>query len=194
MSNACLAHILAAIDAANSADPKSEDGAPAARVYGERMSAMLALFRPDASDLVKIAARGQHIERWSLPRDAYPAGKAGYYAWRNAAKKMHAERVGALMEKAGYSADEIAATQAMVRKDDLRANADAQTVEDVASLVFLKHYGVDFASGRTPEQLIDILVKTMRKMSPQAIAFAGKIGMPDAVAALAGEAAKKLGA
>jgi hypothetical protein len=194
MSNACLAHILAAIDAANSADPKSEDGAPAARLYGERMSAMLALFRPDASDLVKIAARGQHIERWSLPRDAYPAGKAGYYAWRNAAKKMHAERVGALMEEAGYSAEQIAATQAMVRKDDLRANADAQTVEDVASLVFLKHYGVDFASDRTPEQLIDILAKTMRKMSPQAIAFAGKIGMPDAVAALAGEAAKKLGA
>lgn len=194
MSNACLAHVLAAIDAANSADPKSEDGAPAARLYGERMSAMLALFQPDASDLVKIAARGQHIERWSLPRDAYPAGKAGYYAWRNAAKKMHAERVGALMEKAGYSIEEIAATQAMVRKDDLRANADAQTVEDVASLVFLKHYGVDFASGRTPEQLIDILAKTMRKMSPQAIAFAGRIGMPDAVAALAGEAAKKLGA
>ena len=98
------------------------------------------------------------------------------------------------MEKAGYSAEEIAATQAMVRKDDLRANADAQTVEDVASLVFLKHYGLDFASGRTPEQLIDILVKTMRKMSPQAIAFAGKIGMPDAVAGLAAEAAKKLGA
>lgn len=187
-----LVAVLAAIDAANSADPKSEDGAPAARLYGARMSDMLAAFRPEASELLRIAARGQHIERWTLPRDAYPAGKAGYYAWRNAAKKMHAERVGALMTDAGYSAEDIAATQAMVRKDDLRANADAQIVEDVASLVFLKHYGVDFAQGRTQEQLVDILAKTMRKMSPAALAFAGEIGMPEAVAGLVGAAAKKL--
>lgn len=189
-----LARVLAAIDAANAADPKIEDGQPAARLYGERMSAMLAVFRPDAPELLKIAARGQHIERWRLPRADYPMTRPGYYAWRNAAKKMHAERVGALMAEAGYSGEEIATTQAMVRKEDLRANPDAQTVEDLASLVFLKHYGLDFAHGRTQEQLVDILVKTMRKMSPAGLAFAGQIGMPDAVAGLVGEAAKKLSA
>ena len=189
-----LARVLAAIDAANAADPKIEDGQPAAGLYGERMSAMLADFRPDAPELLKIAARGQHIARWTLPRADYPMTRPGYYAWRNAAKKMHAERVGALMAEAGYSDEEIAATQAMVRKEDLRANPDAQTVEDLASLVFLKHYGLDFAHGRTPEQLVDILLKTMRKMSPAGLAFAGQIGMPDAVAGLVGEAAKKLGA
>ena len=184
--------VIAAIDAANSADPKMENGQPSERLYGERMSAMLLAFRPEASEFLRIAARGQHIERWTLPRNAYPMTKPGYYAWRNAAKKMHAERVGALMAEAGYSDEEIAATQAMVRKEDLRANPEAQTVEDLASLVFLKHYGLDFAHGRTAEQLVDILVKTMRKMSPEARAFAGRIGMPEAVAGLVGEAARKL--
>lgn len=185
-------NVVAAIDAANSADPKQEEGAPAERLYGERMSAMLVAFRPDASELLRIAARGQHIERWTIPRNSYPMTRPGYYAWRNAAKKMHAERVGALMAAAGYSAEDIAATQAMVRKDDLRGNPDAQTVEDLASLVFLKHYGLAFADGRTQEQLVDILVKTMRKMSAAGLAFAGQIGMPEAVAGLVGEAAKKL--
>ena len=184
--------VLAAIDAANSADPKSEGGAPAERLYGARMSAMLDAFRPEASELLQIAARGQHIERWTMPRASYPMTKPGYYAWRNAAKKMHAERVGALMAEAGYAGDEIAAAQAMVRKEDLRANPDAQTVEDVASLVFLKHYGLDFAHGRTQAQLVDILAKTMRKMSPEALAFAARIDMPQAVAGLVGEAAKTL--
>ena len=105
-----LARVLAAIDAANAADPKIEDGQPAARLYGERMSAMLAGSRPDAPELLKIAARGQHIARWTLPRADYPMTRPGYYAWRNAAKKMHAERVGALMAEAGYSGEEIAAT------------------------------------------------------------------------------------
>lgn len=184
--------VIAAIDAANAADPKLEDGAPAARLYGERMTAMLDAFRPDASELLRIAARGQHIERWTLPRNSYPEGKPGYFAWRNAAKRMHAERVGALMADAGYAPDEIARTQALVRKENLRADAEAQTVEDLASLVFLSHYGVDFSQGRTREQLVDILLKTMRKMSPQAIAFAGALGLDPAVAELVGEAAQKL--
>ena len=194
MTTARLAAVLAAIDAANAADPKIEDGQPAARLYGERMSAMLAAFLPQASELVQIAARGQHIERWTLPRADYPEGKAGYYAWRNAAKKMHAERIGGLMADAGYGPEDIAQVQAMVRKEDLRANADAQAVEDLASLVFLAHYGVDFSQGRTREQLVDILLKTMRKMSPQAIAFAGALGLNPAVAELVAEAAQKLNA
>lgn len=194
MTTARLAAVLAAIDAANAADPKIEDGQPAARLYGERMSAMLAAFLPQASELVQIAARGQHIERWTLPRADYPEGKAGYYAWRNAAKKMHAERIGGLMADAGYGPEDIAQVQAMVRKEDLRANADAQAVEDLASLVFLAHYGVDFSQGRTREQLVDILLKTMRKMSPQAIAFAGALGLNQAVAELVAEAAQKLNA
>jgi hypothetical protein len=74
-----LTTVLNAIDAANAADPNRDpDGRPAALVYGERMSAELGRLAPDASGPLRIAARGQHVERWTLPRDAYPDGRAGY--------------------------------------------------------------------------------------------------------------------
>ena len=40
-------------------------------VYAERMSARLAALYPDASDLLKIAARAQHLRRWDIARDTY---------------------------------------------------------------------------------------------------------------------------
>ena len=35
----------------------------------------LAAFRPDAPEPLKIAARAQHIERWTVPRTSYPEGE-----------------------------------------------------------------------------------------------------------------------
>lgn len=85
-----LERAYAAIDAANGADPHlvAADGqsVPAAVLYGQRMTDMLGRFRPDASDALRIAARGQHIERFTIPRETYPAGKAGYFRWRAALK------------------------------------------------------------------------------------------------------------
>ncbi|MCB1533149.1 MAG: DUF4202 family protein, partial [Rhodoblastus sp.] len=88
-----LDQVLAAIDAANSGDPTLEDGKPAAMLYGRRMSERLAVFAPDASDLLKIAIRGQHIERFAIPRADYPMDKPGYFRWRNALKERHAQRL-----------------------------------------------------------------------------------------------------
>ena len=79
------------------ARPEPEAGEPAELVYGRRMSEALAAFAPGASEALQIAVRGQHIERWLNPRRAYPDGKAGYFAWRNAAKRRHAERAAEIM-------------------------------------------------------------------------------------------------
>lgn len=77
-----VSRVLAAIGATNSADPTlvQAEGrlVPAERLNGERMSAALAEFTPDASEALTIAARGQHIERWTSPRANYPAGRLGY--------------------------------------------------------------------------------------------------------------------
>ena len=53
-----------------------------------------------------------------------------------------------------------------MRKERLRADAEAQTLEDVACLVFLRHYAASFAAKHPEEKVLDILVKTQRKMSP----------------------------
>jgi hypothetical protein len=80
-----LSDVFAEIDRINAKDPRHVfvDGiqTPANLIYGRRMSAELDAFCPNASEALKIAARGQHIERWIIPRNAYPMDRPGYHAW-----------------------------------------------------------------------------------------------------------------
>lgn len=162
-----LARTLAAIDAANAADPDRSEGAPAARLYGERMSAELDRLVPDASDELRIAARGQHIERWTSPRSAYPDGREGYLAWRRDLGAFHARRVGEIMAAEGYGADSVARAGRMIRKEGIKRDAEVQTLEDVICFTFLRWYFHPFAAGRDPEGLERIVAKTARKMSSE---------------------------
>ena len=161
--------VIAAIDAANAADPTIErDGnqdVPAALLYGRRMSAELARICPDASELLQIAARGQHIERWKMPRKSYPEGREGYLAWRRAQAAFHADRVGELMAEAGYPEPERARVGQMLRKEGIKRDADVQMLEDVICLVFLRWYFGGFADGRDPDHVRRIVARTARKMS-----------------------------
>lgn len=180
------ARVIAAIDAANAKDPNQtvtpEGAAPAELVYGERMSAMLATIAPNASEALRIAVRGQHIERWLQPRSEYPEGRAGYFAWRNAAKRYHAGRLGGLMRAYGYSDGEIGCVAALVRKENLRTDHETQTLEDVACLVFLKYYAPGFVEKHPDADVVDILAKTLRKMSPRAMEEARRLQLAETVA------------
>ena len=106
-----LADVFAAIDAANAHDPSAvlADGGyePAALVDGRRMSEELGRLAPNASELLRIAVRGHHIERRTSPRLDYPAGRVGYLKWRKDLAAFHARRLAAVMAAAGYSPEEI---------------------------------------------------------------------------------------
>ncbi len=163
-----LTETLAAIDAANAADPRLDEDQPEALLYGQRMSAELERLFADASEPLQLAARGQHIERWVLARADYPEGRAGYLKWRRDLAAHHAERVGGLMEDAGYGPDEISAARKMLRKEGIKRDADVQRLEDVICFVFLKWYFAPFAAKHSPEKVLDIVQKTARKMSAEA--------------------------
>jgi hypothetical protein len=167
-----LAAVLAAIDAANAADPLREaDERPAALVYGERMSAELARLFPEASEHLQIAARGQHIERWMLPREAFPDDRAGYLAWRVEQGRRHAARVEGLMAAAGYGEEDRARVGAMLRKEGLKRDPETQALEDVICFVFLRWQFAEFAP-KHPDEIVRIVAKTARKMSAAARARA----------------------
>ena len=175
---------LAAIDAANAADPGEEAGEPAALVYGRRMSAELDRLFPDASEPLRIAARGQHIERWVLPRDQYPAGRTGYLTWRRELARRHAERVAGIMTDAGYGAEDIAAVGRMLRKEGIKRDAEVQALEDVICFVFLKWYFAPFAARHEDDKVADIVAKTARKMSPEGRSrVLAEFDLPEALAA-----------
>ena len=135
------------------------------------MTRRLASYRTEASELLQIAARAQHIERWTLPRDTYPAGRSGYLRWRTALAAHHAERAGELMRQASFGESDVDVVARLLRKEglaDATPDADVQVLEDVACLVFVEHYLEGFAAGRAPAKVRQILEKTLAKMSPRA--------------------------
>lgn len=179
-----LALALAAIDAANRADPTQEDGQPAALLYGQRMSQELARVFPDASEPLQIAARGQHVERWTLSRHDYPEGREGYLTWRRDQGRRHAARVAAIMRDAGYGPDAEAEVGRMLRKEGIKRDPEVQALEDVICLVFLRWYFAPFATGRDPDELQRIVDKTARKMSAAGRArVLAEFSLPEAFAA-----------
>jgi hypothetical protein len=171
-----LERTLAAIDAANAADPRRDaEGTAEALAYGRRMSEALARLHPDASAALRIAVRAQHIERWKSPRESYPEGRVGYLRWRTDLARMHAERAGELMRAEGWDEETIERVRAIVQKKRLASDPDAQALEDCACLVFLAHGYDAFAAKHEDDKVIDILQKTWRKMSPAGHAAAGAL-------------------
>ena len=174
---------IALIDAANGADPNFESVGgqlrPKELLYSERMTACLEQFQPDASEQLRLAARAQHIERWTSPRSAYPEGRTGYKRWRAELGLFHAKRVGELLQEAGYSDAEIQRTQYLVQKRGLGRDPETQCLEDVICLVFIRHYLAEFAGKHDEAKLIDIIQKTWGKMSAKGHAAALEIPLPD---------------
>jgi hypothetical protein len=160
-----LTTAIAAIDAANAADPQLEDGQPAAQLYGVRMSAELGRLCPNASEILQIAARGQHIERWKLPRTAYPEGRAGYLEWRKEQGRRHGTRVAEVLAEAGYTQQEQDRVGILLRKEGIKRDAEVQMLEDVICFTFLKWYFQPFAETKSAEALEKIVARTARKMS-----------------------------
>ncbi len=172
---------LAAIDAANGEDPRRFGGRAFETIYAERMSACLAALYPDASELLKIAARAQHLRRWQIARADYPEGRHGYNDWRRACRAHHAKLIGEIMRAHGYHDMSIAHVGALIRKEQLKKDRESQALENVAAVVFLEHYFDDFLakySAYPDDKLIDILGKTLCKMSPKGHAAALALPLP----------------
>ena len=187
-----FAAAVARFDAANAADPRREslDGEPQPRelVYARRMTATLDRFAPDAPEGVRLAARCQHIRRWTVPRDRYPAGRDGYRRWRTDLGRFHAETAASILRDVGYDEETVARVEALLRKERLKADPDVQLLEDVICLVFLQYYLADFAAQHDDEKLTDILRKTWRKMSDRGRAAALQVDLPPELRALVSQA------
>jgi tRNAThr (cytosine32-N3)-methyltransferase len=188
MSDAPLALARQAVDAAHAVDPRlTADGRPAELVYADRMEAWIVRLDPAAPSLLRLAARCQHLERWTSPRTDFPMDKAGYLTWRRALYVRQAERARAILLAAGVPAADADAVAVWVSKTGLKTNPGTQALEDAACLVFLENEIADFAATHAdyPEaKFIDILRKTWRKMSPAAQQAALALELPAPIAAL----------
>ncbi len=187
--------VIAAIDAANAASPRriEVDGQSLSyeNVYSERMSKTMARMYPDASQILRIAARAQHIRRWEIPRGDFATGRVGYNKWRKKCREHHAEMVGKIMAEHGFSASEIADVGIYLKKQKLKRDDNSQALENVVDVVFLKFYWDEFTR-KFPQydddKLIDIIGKTLLKMSPYGHKAALALDLPPKTLKLVGAA------
>lgn len=191
-----LNNTLSAIDDINRQDPNllkvNNSQQPKELIYGQQMTACLNQYWPEANELLQIAVRAQHIKRWQLKRTEFPEGKAGYYKWRIAQGKFHAELTTSIMLAQGYSTEATAQCASIIRKENLKTNADSQTLEDVACLVFLMHYFDEFSAKYTEQnneaKIIRIVQLTWKKMSNKAHDIALSLTLPKHLAAIVAKA------
>lgn len=177
--------VSAEINAANADDPRTivVDGIerPYEVVYSERMLQRLTVMYPEASELLRIAALGQHIRRFDIPRTQFAAGRDGYNAWRRACREHHARLLNDIMSRHGYDRREIEHVAKLVKKEQLKKDKESQALENVVDVVFLDHYFDEFYGKYSYDdaKIIDIIGKTLRKMSPKGHQAALALDLPE---------------
>lgn len=178
-----LQHAFTLFDAANKEDPNTEvfqgKTYPKELLYAQRMTEQLNTFAPNASEVLQLTARCQHIRRWEITRDSFEMNREGYLRWRQELKKFHVKKAASILEQVGYPEEVIKKVGFLLEKKQLKKNKETQTLEDVICLVFLEYYFEPFAAKHPEEKTIDILQKTWRKMSDKGHAAALRLPLSE---------------
>jgi hypothetical protein len=177
--------VLQEIDAYNAKDPHGRE-----LPYSEKLTSWTLRLNPAPSEALRIAARGQHIGRWTIPRSSYPMDRGGYLRWREELKRFHARTVAEIMSKEGYAEENVEAVRQIILKKNFQANPDAQTIEDALCLVFLESQFEELRQKTPDPKMIDIIQKTWKKMSAKAKEVALTMDLPPQHKALIQEALK----
>ncbi|EDY81689.1 hypothetical protein VDG1235_1307 [Verrucomicrobiia bacterium DG1235] len=138
----------------------------------------------EASEALMLAARGQHICRWMIPREDYTRDRPGYLKWRADLKKFHAHKMASILEMMAYPTEVISKVAELNLKKGLKTDPDCQTLEDALCLVFLEKQFSEFSAKTDQEKMIGILQKSWAKMS--------EAGRQAALGLKMGKAQKKL--
>jgi hypothetical protein len=179
---------IARFDAENSRDPNLENGRPRELLYAERLTQWVLKLVPDASEVLQLAARCQHICRWESPRENYPMTRPGYLKWRADLKKFHAEKSGAILREVGYDDETIRCVQDLNLKKNFPADAEVCVLEDALCLVFLEFQFAALAAKSDDEKMVNAIRKSWGKMTEAARAEALKLNYSERELALIGRA------
>ncbi|MEL7207854.1 MAG: DUF4202 domain-containing protein [Actinomycetota bacterium] len=174
---------IAAIDAANADDPNTiefrGEVRPKELAHAELMTSWVQRLDPDATEAQRLAARAHHLRRWVVPRDTYPEGRAGYLRWRRDQKARHAEEVGEILLAAGYDEGTVDRVGQVIRKEGLGDDPQVQVHEDALCLVFLQTQFDPVAEQLGDDKTVDVVAKTLRKMSETAWEIALGLDLSD---------------
>lgn len=121
-------------------------------------------------------------------------GRPGYLRWRSKLKSQAAAQVAELLAapsiEPAIPPEERERVAALIRKEGLSTDDEAQALEDVACLVFLDDQFDDFESkaGLDGDKMVDILRKTWGKMAEPGRQLALGMDLSDRAKMLIGKA------
>jgi hypothetical protein len=187
-----LEPVFRAIDAANADDPNLIDDQPLALVQGRLALGWVLALDPAAGPALQLAARAHHLRRWVVPRDTYPSGRAGYLRWRRDQKKRHGTELADLLSADVPEPVRDRAVE-IVQKIGLGHDDEVQTFEDAVSLTFIQTQFLSTADKLADDdKMVEVVAKTLRKMSARGITAAGSIEMDERGADIVDRAVRRL--
>jgi len=150
-------------------DPKQTDNQAEESLYATRMVEQLKKYYPQANQLLEISALAHHLKRWEIARSIYPMDKQGYFQWRRHVAKHQLAILTEVLDKEGIANEEQETIISVLKKENIKKLEESQVIEDVACMVFVQHYLEPFAAPHDKQKVVDIVRKTMLKMSQHAI-------------------------
>ena len=175
----------AAIADVHAQDIKTEtfDGKdyPSELLYSERMHKALLEFDENADYIMQLAALCQHFERWVILRSIYPMDKKGYYDWRKGVMAYQLERTAEVLTSCGVVQEDIDEIADILLNRGKKGHEKGQVMEDVACIVFVECYLEAFAAKHEMPKVLDIVTKTVKKISEAGMQAILKRPLSDAV-------------
>ena len=174
---------IAEFDMLNAQDPNHRivDGevVPFELFFANKMTDWVFQLDPEASQVVRLAARCQHLCRWEIPRSSYPEGRVGYLNWRKDLKSFHADKSAEVLKEVGFDDASIERVRDINLKKDLPNDLDVQVIEDALCLVFIENQFDNLIAKTDDEKMISILQKTWSKMSDKAKGLASSLSLSE---------------
>jgi hypothetical protein len=138
---------------------------PSEYFYALKLHEWVLKLEPNASEALLLASRCQHIGRWEIARKSYPDGRMGYLRWRSDLSKFHAKKSEEILRSIDYSDGIIKRVKEIVLKKAVKRDNEVQVIEDALCLVFLEFQYEALIKTQSEEKMINILQKTLVKMS-----------------------------
>ena len=183
-----FAEAIRRIDEANGEDPRTErvDGAPHPRelLFAKRVYEWVRKLVAEPSEELLLAARAHSLRRWMIPRDRYPRTTPGYRQWREALAVFHADQAGRILVDVGYTELTITRVRALIVRENWRNDPEGRALEDADCLVFLETKLEGYLDEWEEKKTVNILKKTLRKMTPIGKEHAGSLRLSDRCAEL----------
>ncbi len=110
--------------------------------------------------------------------------KQGYRQWRDACAAHHAQVAEKLLRNQGYEDAIVSQVLDLILKKNWPADSQAQTLEDADCLAFLEMKLATYVDEWETDKAVNILRKTLRKMTPQARELAATIDLDPRAAEL----------